>query len=27
MLDGSGRVTFDVLTWLNEQRVPLVKID
>jgi len=27
MLGGSGRVTFDVLTWLNEQRVPLVKID
>ncbi len=27
MLDGSGSITFDVLTWLNEQRVPLVKID
>ena len=27
MLDGSGSVTFDVLTWLNEQQVPLVKID
>jgi CRISPR-associated protein Cas1 len=27
MLDGSGSVTFDVLTWLNEQKVPLVKID
>ena len=27
MLDGSGSVTFDVLAWLNEQRVPLIKID
>jgi CRISPR-associated protein Cas1 len=27
MLDGSGSVTFDVLTWLNQQKVPLVKID
>ena len=27
MLDGSGSITFDVLTWLNEQKVPLVKID
>ncbi len=27
MLDGSGSVTFDVLTWRNEQKVPLVKID
>jgi CRISP-associated protein Cas1 len=27
MLDGSGSVTFDVMTWLNEQKVPLVKID
>jgi CRISP-associated protein Cas1 len=27
MLDGSGSITFDVLTWLNEQQVPLVKID
>jgi CRISPR-associated protein Cas1 len=27
MLDGSGSITFDVLTWLNEQNVPLVKID
>jgi CRISP-associated protein Cas1 len=27
MLDGSGNITFDVLTWLNEQKVPLVKID
>jgi CRISP-associated protein Cas1 len=27
MLDGSGSITFDVLTWLHEQRVPLVKVD
>jgi CRISP-associated protein Cas1 len=27
MLDGSGSITFDVLTWLNEQKVPLVNID
>ena len=27
MLDGSGSITFDVLAWLNEQKVPLVKID
>ena len=27
MLDGSGSITFDVLSWLNEQKVPLVKID
>src|ERR1700690_2187717 len=27
MLDGSGSLSFDVLTWLNEQKVPLVKID
>src|SRR5208337_2698576 len=27
MLDGSGSITFDVLTWPNEQKVPLVKID
>ena len=27
MLDGSGSINFDVLTWLNEQKVPLVKID
>jgi CRISPR-associated protein Cas1 len=27
MLDGSGSITFDVLAWLNEQNVPLVKID
>ena len=24
MLDGSGSITFDVLTWLNEQKVSLV---
>jgi hypothetical protein len=27
VVDGSGIITFDVLTWLNEQKVPLVKID
>jgi CRISP-associated protein Cas1 len=27
MLDGSGSITLDVLAWLNEQKVPLVKID
>jgi CRISPR-associated protein Cas1 len=27
MLDGSGSITFDVLTWLHEQKVPLVKVD
>ena len=27
MLDGSGSIIFDVLIWLNEQKVPLVKID
>src|ERR1700733_9249170 len=27
MLDGSGSITFDVLTWLNAQKVPLVKVD
>ena len=27
ILDGSGSISFDVLTWLNEQKVPLVKID
>ena len=27
MLDGSGSITFDVLAWLNGQRVPLIKID
>jgi CRISPR-associated protein Cas1 len=27
MLDGSGNITFDVLVWLNEQRVSLIRID
>jgi CRISPR-associated endonuclease Cas1 len=27
MLDGSGCITFDVLDWLAEQRVPLVRIN
>jgi CRISP-associated protein Cas1 len=27
MLDGSGSITFDVLSWLTEQKVPMVKID
>ena len=27
MLDGSGSITFDVLTWLNQQKVSLVKVD
>jgi CRISP-associated protein Cas1 len=27
MLDGSGTITFDVLAWLNQQRVPLVRVD
>jgi CRISPR-associated protein Cas1 len=27
MLDGSGSITFDVLAWLNQQRVPLVRVD
>ncbi len=27
MLDGSGSITFDVLSWLNQQKVPLVKVD
>ena len=27
MLDGSGSITFDVLVWLNQQKVPLIKID
>jgi CRISPR-associated protein Cas1 len=26
MLDGSGTISFDVLTWLYEQKVPRVKI-
>ena len=27
MLDGSGSLSFDVLTWLSEQAVPLFKVD
>ena len=27
MMDGSGSISFDVLAWLAEQRVPLVRID
>jgi len=27
MLDGSGTITFDVLTWLAQQKVPLVRLD
>jgi len=27
MLDGSGSISFDVLDWLAEQRVPLIRID
>lgn len=27
MLDGSGAVSFDVLAWLSEQRVPLIHLD
>ena len=27
MLDGSGRLTFDVISWLSDQAVPLVQID
>jgi CRISPR-associated endonuclease Cas1 len=27
MLDGSGSISFDVITWLSEQSVPLVRID
>src|SRR5271157_3060753 len=27
MLDGSGSITFDVLSWLSEQNIPLVRID
>jgi CRISP-associated protein Cas1 len=27
MLDGSGTLSFDALTWLAEQKVPLVRID
>jgi hypothetical protein len=27
MLDGSGYISFDVLDWLTEQQVPLIRID
>ncbi|WP_421935596.1 CRISPR-associated endonuclease Cas1 [Phenylobacterium sp.] len=27
MLDGSGSISFDVLTWLSEQNMPLVRLD
>ncbi len=27
MLDGSGSITFDVLSWLAEQNIPLIRID
>ncbi len=27
MLDGSGSVSFDVLAWLSEQNVPLIRVD
>ena len=27
LLDGSGTISFDVLTWLSEQKVPLVRIN
>lgn len=27
MLDGSGSLTFDVMTWLSEQRIPLIRLD
>lgn len=27
MLDGSGTISFDVLTWLAQQKLPLVRID
>lgn len=27
MLDGSGTLTFDVLTWLSRQRIPLIRLD
>lgn len=27
MLDGSGSLSFDVITWLSEQGVPLIKLD
>ena len=27
MLDGSGTLTFDVLTWLSQQSIPLIRLD
>jgi hypothetical protein len=27
VLDGSGSLSFDVLSWLSEQRVPLIRIN
>ena len=27
MLDGSGTLTFDVMTWLSQQSIPLVRLD
>lgn len=27
MLDGSGSLSFDVITWLSQQNIPLVKLD
>jgi len=27
MLDGNGSISFDVLAWLSEQNVPLIRID
>jgi CRISP-associated protein Cas1 len=27
MLDGSGSLSFDVMTWLSEQNIPLVRLD
>jgi CRISP-associated protein Cas1 len=27
MLDGSGSISFDVLAWLSEQNVPLIRVD
>lgn len=27
MLDGDGHLTFDVLAWLSEQKIPLIQID
>jgi CRISP-associated protein Cas1 len=27
VLDGSGSLTFDLMDWLAEQRIPLIRID